>query len=83
MTLDFEGKVPLYRQLAAILRDQITSGLIPAGRRLPGKKTIQQEYGVSQLTAEHALRMLKDEGLIETSLGRGMYVTQPEDRPQR
>jgi GntR family transcriptional regulator len=81
MTLDFEGKEPLYRQLAAVLRAMIDSGEIPPGRRVPSKKTIQQEYGVSQNTTERALALLKDEGLIETSLGRGLFVTQPEDRP--
>lgn len=82
MVLDFEGKTPLYRQLATLLREQITSGEIPPGRRLPSKLAIRQQYGVSQNTTERALALLKDEGLIETSLGRGMFVTQPEDRPQ-
>jgi GntR family transcriptional regulator len=82
MTLDFEGVVPLYRQLAGILRAMIDSGEIPPGRRLPSKKALIQEYQVSQNTVERALFLLKDEGLIETSMGRGLFVTQPEDRPQ-
>ena len=83
MTLDFEGKEPLYRQLANILREQIASGQVPPGRRLPSKLSIRQQWGVSQNTTERALKLLRDEGLIETSLGRGLFVTQPEDRPQR
>jgi DNA-binding GntR family transcriptional regulator len=82
MTLDFEGKEPLYRQLAAELRRMIDSGEIPPGRRLPSKKAIVQQYGVSQNTAERALAILKDEGLIETSMGRGLFVVPPEDRPR-
>ena len=82
MVLDFEGKEPLYRQLAAILREQITSGQIPPGRRLPSKLAIRQQYGVSQNTTERALAILKDEGWIETSLGRGMFVRPREDRPR-
>jgi GntR family transcriptional regulator len=81
MTLDFEGKEPLYRQLAAVLRAMIESGKIPPGRRLPSKKALEQHYGVSQNTVERALALLKDDGLIETSMGRGLFVTQPEDRP--
>ena len=83
MTLDFEGKEPLYRQLANILREQIASGQVPPGRRLPSKLSIRQQCGVSQNTTERALKLLRDEGLIETSLGRGLFVTQPEDRPRR
>lgn len=81
MTLDFEGKEPLYRQLATVLRGMIESGEIPPGRRLPSKKSIQQRWEVSQNTVERALALLKDDGLIETSMGRGLFVTQPEDRP--
>ena len=68
MTLDFEGRDPLYRQLANILREQIASGQVPPGRRLPSKLSIRQEYGVSQNTTERALKLLRDEGLIETSM---------------
>ena len=82
MTLDFEGREPLYRQLAGILRAMIDSGEIPPGRRLPSKRAIEQRWGVSQQTTERALAILKDEGLIETSMGRGMFVTWPEDRPE-
>lgn len=83
MTLDFEGKEPLYRQLASVLRAMIDSGEIPAGRALPSKKSIQQRWGVSQNTVERALALLKDEGLIETSMGKGLFVREdpPEDRP--
>ena len=78
MTLDFEGREPLYRQLAAILRGMIDSGEIPPGRRLPSKRAIEQRWGVSQQTTERALAILKDEGLIETSLGKGLFVRDPD-----
>ncbi len=81
MALDFEGKTPLYEQLAQILREQIAAGEIPPGRRLPSKLALRQEYGVSQNTVERALDLLRGAGLIETSLGRGLYVTEPGDRP--
>lgn len=81
MALDFQGKTPLYRQLAAELRALIDSGEIPPGRALPSKKAIQQRWGVSQQTTEKALGLLRADGLIETSMGRGLFVTEPGDRP--
>ena len=33
-----------------------------------------QTYGVAQGTAEHAVRLLKDEGLVKTVIGKGVYV---------
>jgi GntR family transcriptional regulator len=74
MDLDPHGAVPLYEQLAQVLREQIRSGELPHNRPLPSVKTLQQTYGVAQGTAEHALRVLKAEGLIVTVRGKGSYV---------
>jgi GntR family transcriptional regulator len=75
--LDHDGPVPVYRQLAAILRERIRSGEIPPGRRIPSKKTLTQEYGISGKTVDSATRLLKDEGLIRNSSGLGLFVTGP------
>ena len=80
MTLDPEGHIQLYLQLAAILREQIESGQIPVHRAIPSKKALVQQYEVAPGTVERALGIRKDEGLIETVAGRGLYVTAPEDR---
>lgn len=81
MTIDHEGFEPVYRQLAAILRGRIERGELPPGRPLPSKKTLQQEYGVSQGTVERALDLLRDEGLVATSMGRGVFVVPEAERP--
>jgi len=81
--IDHEGRVPVYMQVAAILRRQIGSGELAADRPLPSKATLRQRYGVSQGSIERALEVLKAEGLIETVIGKGMYVLPPEERPGR
>ena len=53
----------------------ITSGEIATDRPLPSVKHLMQRYGVAQGTAEHAVRVLKDEGLVKTVKGKGTYVT--------
>lgn len=74
MVIDFEGRMPVYRQLAAILREQIERGDYPPDRPIPTKKALQETYGVSQGTAERAVDVLRQEGLVETSFGRGVFV---------
>ncbi len=64
--------VPLHEQLAGILRGKIASGELEI--RVPSIMTLAQEYGVSHRTAEHALRTLKEEGLIVPVVGRGYFV---------
>ena len=72
MGIDHESSTPLYVQLAALLRSQIEGGTIT--KRLPSAKTLSQDHGVSHITAERALTMLKDEGLITPVIGKGYYV---------
>jgi GntR family transcriptional regulator len=74
VTLDYDGIVPLWEQLADILRGQIASGKIQPGRPIPSKKTLVQEYGISPTTVDRATGALKDEGLIVTVMGKGLFV---------
>lgn len=73
MGIDHESSTPLYVQLAVLLRAQIEDGTIT--KRLPSVKALSQEHGVSHITAERALTMLKDERLITPAIGKGYYVT--------
>jgi regulatory GntR family protein len=63
---------PLYLQVAALLRARIESGELTS--RLPSLKTIAQEYGVSHITTEKAMQVLRDDGLVVTVVGRGTFV---------
>jgi DNA-binding GntR family transcriptional regulator len=70
--LDHDSPEPLYAQLAALLRGQTESGKLTG--RVPSVKTLCQEYGISHITAEKALDVLKREGLVRTAIGKGTYV---------
>ena len=63
-----------YRQIAAALRELITSGELPSGAPVPSAKTLAQEYGTSLETARKALRLLESEGLIEFAAGLAFHV---------
>lgn len=77
--LDPDGPVPLYAQLAEVLRRQIASGELAANRPVPSELTLQQTYGVSRDTVRHALEVLRDEGLVVTVRGKGTYVAEPTE----
>lgn len=70
---------PVWRQLAARLRKRIASGELTG--RLPGERTIGQEYGVAVGTVRKAVAVLRDEGMIETVHGWGSRVVSREPRP--
>jgi GntR family transcriptional regulator len=68
--------VPPYRQLAGILRDQIASGELAPGERLPTILELGAEYGVATPTVRKALAVLKDEGLVVGVGGYGTFVAE-------
>jgi DNA-binding transcriptional regulator YhcF (GntR family) len=78
VALDLDSGEPLYSQLAALLREQITSGQLSG--RVPSSKSLAQEHGVSHATTDRALVTLRDEGLIRSSPGKGYYVARKGKR---
>lgn len=67
----------LQRQLAAQLRNRIVTGNLRAGDQLPSQAALRAAYEVSDNTIRAAIEALRDEGLVETVRGRGVFVRQP------
>ena len=83
MEIDHDSDIPVYLQLAAILRERIRDGTYPPRRVIPSRKSLVQEYGVAPGTCDKAVAVLKREGLARTVTGRGIFVTDPGERPGR
>lgn len=66
--------VPLYQQLADLLRTAIDQGTYPPGSKLPTEHQLSQEYHVSRVTVRKALALLADQDEIERKTGNGTYV---------
>ena len=77
--IDTDTKKPAYMQVYEHLRDDIIRGAYPLGTRLPSKRTIASETGVSVITVEHALAMLCDEGYVEARQRSGVFVIYRKD----
>ncbi|MER7063909.1 GntR family transcriptional regulator [Streptomyces albidoflavus] len=75
--IDREGPIPPYRQVANALRARILAGEIPVGRRIPSLVELEGEFGLARDTLRKAVQVLKDEGLVETVSGMGIYVIEP------
>lgn len=80
--LDPGADTPLFRQIEAHLRLDVTSGRLPAGARLPATRALALALGVSRLTVENAYAELRADGLVSGRLGSGTYVERrPPDPP--
>lgn len=71
------SQIPLYHQVANDVRERITSGAWPPGRRIPGDQELSRLYGASRITIRQALANLVHEGLISRQPGRGSFVRDP------
>jgi len=78
--IDSAADVPVYQQLAAILREKIDSGEIPPRRAIPSKRLLSEQYRVSPGTVERAVQALRAEGYLKTVMGRGLFVRPMEER---
>lgn len=70
--------VPLYSQIAESLLDQIESGKLTPGDRLPPERELSQTLGVNRLTLRRALRVLETQGLLVRRQGAGTYIAEPK-----
>jgi GntR family transcriptional regulator len=73
---DRDSPVPLYVQVAALLRERIARDSLT---RLPSLLSICQEYEVSRPTAEAAVRILVDAGEAYVVNGKGTFVARPPE----
>ncbi|MGP3691022.1 GntR family transcriptional regulator [Streptomyces sp. IBSNAI002] len=76
-----EDSRPPYLQAADVLRTGIVVGEYAPGSRLPSARWLQERFGVSSSTVQNALRVLKQEGLVYSVLGRGSYVRSTAPNP--
>ena len=85
-----ETNKPAYLALYESLREEILSGVRPFGSRLPSRRLLARDRGVSTVTAEHSLELLCEEGYAEPRPRSGCYViyreedgfSQPSARPE-
>ncbi|MGC9359590.1 MAG: substrate-binding domain-containing protein [Anaerolineae bacterium] len=70
------ARAPLYRQVARDLEEQIASGALEPGTKLPSERQLCEQYDVSQITIRRALRELAHAGKVYSQHGLGWFVAE-------
>ena len=73
--LQSDGPEPLWRQAADAILQEIASGKLASGARLPAERDLFTRMSISRVTLRRALQSLVEEGVLTPSHGRGWYVS--------
>ena len=70
------SKTPVWREIHATLRNEISAGQYRTGDRLPTEKDLSERFGVNRHTVRRALAEMTAEGTIYVRRGSGAYVAE-------
>jgi GntR family transcriptional regulator len=70
--------VPLYYQLAELIRERVRSGTLRPGDQLPSERELAEQVGISRMTARQALAYLVRDGALVARPGVGTFVAAPK-----
>ncbi|MET4691187.1 GntR family transcriptional regulator [Sinorhizobium fredii] len=69
------SRVPLYLQVASVMRHRIDTGHWLEGDKISTLEELESEFGVARVTIRQAIELLRDEGLLDAQQGRGTFVS--------
>ena len=72
--LDYRDSRPIYSQLVDGFRDQILSGVLQQGDKLPSVRELALQLAINPTTIQRAYRELEMQGWIATVPGKGCFV---------
>lgn len=73
--------LPLHEQISDALIQDIRSGKLPIGSRLPGESELVKKFGTARGTVRRALRTLNENGYAQTFQGKGTFVLAGRPEP--
>lgn len=79
--MEERGGLPLYEYLYRRIREDVLSGALAEGERLPSKRALAEHLGVSVITVEGAYAQLEAEGYVRTRPRSGFYVARVTRNP--
>ena len=74
ITVDINGKEPIYKQLVSFVERACHDGSLQAGELLPSMNDLADSSGISRETVKKAYKILAEKGIILPRQGKGFYV---------
>jgi DNA-binding transcriptional regulator YhcF (GntR family) len=83
LSIDPKSATPPFEQLRVQLREQVTTGELAAGTRLPTVRRLAEDLGIAPNTVARAYRELEADGFIETRGRNGTIVSAQGDAAEQ
>src|SRR6266516_5511793 len=74
MSVENNHRPFLYQRLYDYVLDEIRTGRLSTGDRVPSEMELAQLFGVSRITSKKALQTLNRDGVVERIIGKGSFV---------
>ena len=81
--LDYRDVRPIYTQIIDGFREQIATGVLRSGEKLPSVRELASTLAINPNTIQRSYRQLELEGWIMTVPGKGCFVCENEESRQR
>ena len=69
---------PIYIQIVSQIKKLVLDGKLKPGDSIPAMRTLAKDLSVSVITVQKAYEILRDEGFLNTVVGKGTFVEMPE-----
>ncbi|WP_394918802.1 GntR family transcriptional regulator [uncultured Robinsoniella sp.] len=73
--ISHKSSKPIYEQIGSQIKDMILTGELKSGDMITSVRSLAKELGIGVLTVQKAYDRLQKEGIIETVVGKGTYIT--------
>lgn len=76
--ISYQSKDPIYIQIVSQIKKLVLDGKLKSGDSIPAMRTLAKDLSVSVITVQKAYEILRDEGFLNTVVGKGTFVEKPE-----
>lgn len=76
--ISYQSKDPIYIQIVSQIKKLVLEGKLKPGDSIPAMRTLAKDLNVSVITVQKAYEILRDEGFLNTVVGKGTFVEMPE-----
>ena len=76
--ISYQSKDPIYIQIVSQIKKLVLDGKLKHGDSIPAMRSLAKDLNVSVITVQKAYEILRDEGFLNTVVGKGTFVEMPE-----